>query len=39
MAVEAPTHLNQVIAKTGPALLRTPRWVRAKIGNTYIADS
>jgi uncharacterized protein (DUF427 family) len=39
MAVDAPTHLNQVIAKTGPVLVRTPRWVRAKIGDIYLADS
>jgi uncharacterized protein (DUF427 family) len=39
MAIEVPTHLNLVISKTGPVLVRTPRWVRAQIGDTYIADS
>lgn len=39
MALETTTHLGLVIAKTGPVLVRTPRWVRAKIGDTYIANS
>jgi len=39
MATELATHLNLVIAKTGPMLVRTPRWVRAKIGDVHVADS
>ncbi|MFN0070962.1 MAG: DUF427 domain-containing protein [Chloroflexota bacterium] len=39
MIRDANTHLNIVIAKTGPVLVPTPRWVRALIGDTFVADS
>lgn len=39
MTMVIRTHLNLVIAKAGPVLVRTPQWVRAQLGSTFIADS
>jgi uncharacterized protein (DUF427 family) len=39
MIDESQTHLNVIIAKTGPVLVQLPRWVRAEVNGVTIADS